>query len=263
MQVGLSRGRPGARGPRPLFSRDFSRNPGIREGCISCEVRHVAGDKLIGLLLVSPTPEPIVSCRCRVLMRTRYTAIVALLLLIVVVASPFLASCAAQGDPVRLEDRFALVNGVRLHYIDWGGEGDCLLFLTPLGGELLEQFASLAPQFTDRFRVLGLTRRGQGRSEKPTGNYDTDTLVRDIVGFLDAMGMSQAHVAGQSVAGAEMTRLAVVHPSRISKLVYLDAAVDYKLSAELAAEAGFGPPEDPALAAILRGAAMRHPDTTV
>lgn len=193
-------------------------------------------------------------------MRTPNAAIVALLSLMIGVASPFLASCGAQGNPVRLEDRFAVVNSVRLHYIDWGGEGDCLLFLTPLGGELLEQFGSLAPQFTDRFRVLGLTRRGQGRSEKPTGSYDTDTLVRDIVGFLDEIGVSQAHVAGQSVAGAEMTRLAVVHPSRVSKLVYLDAAVDYKLSAELAAEAGFGPPEDPALAAILRGAAMRHPE---
>jgi hypothetical protein len=45
---------------------------------------------------------------------------------------------------------------------------------------------------------------------------------------------------------------------------YLDwgakAAVDYKRSAELAAEAGFGPPDDPALAAILEGAGSRHPE---
>jgi pimeloyl-ACP methyl ester carboxylesterase len=134
------------------------------------------------------------------------------------------------------------------------------LFLTPLGGDLLEQFGSLAPQFTDRFRVLGLTRRGQGQSDKPNGGYDTDTLVRDIVGFLDEMGVARAHVAGQSIAGAEMTRLAVVNPSRVAKLVYLDAAVDYKASAQLAEEAGFGPPDDPALAAILKGAGVRHPE---
>ena len=193
-------------------------------------------------------------------MRTPCAPIAALLSLTTVVAGPLLGSCANPGKHVRQEGRVAVVNGVRLHYIDWGGEGECLLFLTPLGGELLEQFGSLAPQFTDRFRVLGLTRRGQGRSEKPIGDYDTNTLVRDIVGFLDVMGVSQAHIAGQSVAGAEMTRLAVEHPTRVSKLVYLDAAKDYKLSAELAAEAGFGPPEDPALAAILQGAAMRHPE---
>jgi pimeloyl-ACP methyl ester carboxylesterase len=171
-----------------------------------------------------------------------------------------LASGSTQRADVRPESRFVLVNGVRLHYVDWGGKGECLLFLTPLGGDLLEQFGSLAPQFTDRFRVLGLTRRGQGPSEKPAGGYDIDTLVGDIVGFLDAMGVSQAHLAGHSLAGAEMTRLAAVQPSRVSKLVYLDAAVDYKLHAELMAEAGWGPPDDPALAAIFRGAALRHPE---
>ncbi len=175
-------------------------------------------------------------------------------------AGASLASCSTRGHDVRQENRFVVVNGIRLHYIDWGGSGEYLLFLTPLGGELLEQFGSLAPQFADHFRVLGLTRRGQGPSERPDGGYDIDTLVADIVGFLEAMGVRNAHIAGHSVAGAEMTRLAVTHPSRVSKLVYLDAAVDYKLQAELAAEAAFGPPPDPALAAILRGAALRHPE---
>jgi hypothetical protein len=36
----------------PLFSQDFSRNPVIREACICCELRYVAGDVLIGLLFV-------------------------------------------------------------------------------------------------------------------------------------------------------------------------------------------------------------------
>ena len=192
-------------------------------------------------------------------MRTPGAPILRVLSLLPVLAGVWLASCSTGAGSARHEGS-VVVNGVRLHYIDWGGEGECLLFLTPLGGDLLEQFGSLAPQFTDRFRVLGLTRRGQGLSEKPDGDYDTDTLVRDIVGFLDSMAVSQAHLAGHSVAGAEMTRAAGLYPTRVSKLVYLDAAKDYMLSAELAAEAGFGPPDDPAHAAILSGAAVRHPE---
>jgi pimeloyl-ACP methyl ester carboxylesterase len=180
--------------------------------------------------------------------------------LLVVFVTLFLACGSTHVKESSHSEHFVVVNGVRLHYIDWGGQGACLLFLTPLGGDLLEQFGSLAPQFTDRFRVLGLTRRGQGQSDKPSSNYDTDTLVRDIVAFLDAMGMSRAHVAGQSVAGAEMTRLATEYPSRVSKLVYLDAAIDYQASAELSKEAGMGPPDDPALAAILQGAGVRSPE---
>ena len=171
-----------------------------------------------------------------------------------------LAACSSPGINTLPKDDFVTVNGVRLHYVDWGGDGEWLLFLTANGGELVEQFGSLAPQFTDRFHVVGLTRRGTAPSEKPESGYDTDTLVGDIVGFLDAMGAQRANIAGHSVAGAEMTRLGGLHPSRVAKLVYLDAAVDYKLQAELAAEAGMGPQPDHALAAILRGAGVRHPE---
>jgi pimeloyl-ACP methyl ester carboxylesterase len=57
-----------------------------------------------------------------------------------------------------------------------------------------------------------------------------------------------------------MTRLAGQHPSRVGKLVYLDAAVDYKRLAELSAEAGMGPPPDVAQAAIMKAASQRHPE---
>jgi pimeloyl-ACP methyl ester carboxylesterase len=155
-----------------------------------------------------------------------------------------------------------VVNGVRLHYTDWGGQGESLLFLTPLGGDLHEQFDSLAPQFIDRFHVMGLTRRGQDPSEKPETGYDQDTLVTDIVGFLDAMGIQRTHVAAHSIGGAEMTRLATTHPTRVASLVYLDAVVDYRTLGQIATEAGLDPPADPALAAILRGAGERTPDYT-
>ena len=160
-------------------------------------------------------------------------------------------------------DAFVAVNGIRLHYTDWGGEGPSLLFLTPLGGDLHEQFDSLAPLFTDRFHVVGLTRRGQAPSAKPASGYDLDTLVRDIVAFLDARGIQRTHVAAHSVGGAEMTRLATIHPSRVGKLVYLDAVVDYRMLGQIAAEAGLPPPDDPALAAILREVGERAPDYTV
>lgn len=89
--------------------------------------------------------------------------------LVLLLVGVLAASWSAQAAQVREADRFVVVNGVRLHYVDWGGKGNGSLFLTPLGGDLMEQFASLAPQFTDRFRVLGLTRRGQGQSDYRPG----------------------------------------------------------------------------------------------
>ena len=63
-------------------------------------------------------------------------------------------------------DAFAQLPGVALHYVNWGGTGPVLVFLTGLG-DSARAFDSLAPRFTDRARVLGLTRRGQGQSDAP------------------------------------------------------------------------------------------------
>ena len=86
--------------------------------------------------------------------------------------------------------------------------------------------------------------------------------MADLVGFLDAMGIGRVNLAGHSVAGSEMTRFAGRHRDRVSRLVYLDAAVDYKFLAGIAAEAGLEAPRDPALAAILGAASLAPPDYT-
>lgn len=49
-------------------------------------------------------------------------------------------------------DAFARLPGVALHYVDWGGTGLVLVFLTGLG-DSAHAFDSLAPRFTDRARA--------------------------------------------------------------------------------------------------------------
>ena len=122
-------------------------------------------------------------------------------------------------------DSLARLPGVTLHYVDWGGTGSVLLFLTGLG-DSAHAFDNLAPQFTDRARVLGLTRRGQGQSEAPDSGYDPPTLASDIRAFLDLMGIEKVTLVGFSAAGSEMTYFAGAYPQRIDKLVNLDAAND-------------------------------------
>src|SRR5216684_6011679 len=112
--------------------------------------------------------------------------------------SAVLASVAvvAQQNPTTTpKDGFVSVNGIRLHYLDWGGKGDALLFLTSFGATAHE-FDPLATRFVDRFHVLGLTRRGQGLSDKPKSSYDTHTLVDDIRAFLDTKGIERATLVG-------------------------------------------------------------------
>jgi pimeloyl-ACP methyl ester carboxylesterase len=149
-----------------------------------------------------------------------------------------IAVVLAQAPPVSNEialapkDQFVGVNGIRLHYLDWGGSGSALLFLTSLGGTASD-FQPIATHFTDHFHVLGLTRRGQGLSDKPESGYGTSTLTEDIKTFLDALGVERVTLVGYSLAGNELTEFAGVYPQKVAKLVYLDAAYDLPENKEI------------------------------
>jgi pimeloyl-ACP methyl ester carboxylesterase len=118
-------------------------------------------------------------------------------------------------------------NGVHLHYLDWGGEGEALIFLTGMGCSA-HLFDRIAPRFTDKFRVLALTRRGQGESDYPESGYDLDTLVDDIDCFMGAMNIEKAILAGHSLAGIELLYFTQKYPQKVLKLVFLDAVYDGK-----------------------------------
>src|SRR5262249_33482711 len=110
----------------------------------------------------------------------------------------------------------------RLPNLDWGGTGETLVLLTGLGDNA-HVFDLFAYQFTDRFHVIGITRRGFGRSSQPAHGYDLDTRSRDDIAVLDKLNIRQAIFVGHSVAGTELNKLGAVYPDRVKKLVYLDA----------------------------------------
>lgn len=121
------------------------------------------------------------------------------------------------------DSKFVQVGKVKLHYLDWGGTGEALIFI-PGAGDTAHVYDQIAPKFTDKFRVLGLTRRGFGESDKPEKGYDVDTLTNDLLGLVDHLKLKKVHLIGHSAGGNEMFRFAEKHPKRIHKLVFLDAA---------------------------------------
>ena len=121
---------------------------------------------------------------------------------------------------------FVDVNGINLHYLDWGGNGSVLLFLAGMGNNA-HIFDHLAPRFTDHFHVIALTRRGHGESDHPETGYDVETLTEDLRQFLDALGIEKVILAGHSMAGVELSHFSALYPERVLKLIFLDAAYDH------------------------------------
>jgi pimeloyl-ACP methyl ester carboxylesterase len=135
------------------------------------------------------------------------------------------SSSDAPRDRSPHKSAFVTANGIKMNYLDWGGTGDVIIMLAGLGNDA-HVFDDLAPSFTDKFHVIGLTRRGFGETERPASGYDTSTRVEDIHAFMDAMKITRAHLVGHSLAGDEMTLFAGMYPQRVLKMVYLDAAYD-------------------------------------
>ena len=122
-------------------------------------------------------------------------------------------------------EHFVEANGIRLHYLDWGGQGGPVVFLTGFGTPA-ETFNDLAVGLRDRFHVYALTRRGFPPSQTPASGYELATLVADVMAFLDAKELPRVHLVGHSLAGLELTQIASHWPGRVRSLVYLDGIAD-------------------------------------
>lgn len=152
--------------------------------------------------------------------------------LLLCAASAVAVGCAHGSDASIHRDRIApairmttVGPRVTLEVLDWGGRGPPLVFLAGLGNTA-HIFDTFAPQFTDRFHVFGVTRRGFGASSGSPPPNSLDTLVADITATLDTLGLRQVVLIGHSIAGEEMTRFAELHGARCAGLIYLDAAYD-------------------------------------
>jgi non-heme chloroperoxidase len=113
---------------------------------------------------------------------------------------------------------------VRLHVTD-AGEGRPVVLIPgwPLSDEMYEyQYNDL---INNNFRVIGITLRGFGKSDKPYGRYDYDIHALDINKVMTELKLEDAVLGGFSMGGAIAIRVASTDKeSRISKLALFGAA---------------------------------------
>jgi non-heme chloroperoxidase len=119
---------------------------------------------------------------------------------------------------------YEVETNVRLHVTD-AGEGRAIVLLHgwPLSDDMYEyQYNEL---INHNFRVIGITFRGFGKSDKPYGNYSYDVHVSDIKSILTKLDIKNAVLGGFSMGGAIAIRYASENDgNRISKLALFSAA---------------------------------------
>ncbi len=113
---------------------------------------------------------------------------------------------------------------VRLHITD-AGQGKPVVLIPgwPLSDEMYEyQYNDLIKK---NFRVIGITLRGFGKSDKPYGSYNYDVHALDIKKVLSKLDIKDAVLGGFSMGGAIAIRfVSADNGAHVSKLALFGAA---------------------------------------
>lgn len=130
---------------------------------------------------------------------------------------------------VRPPSQFVDVDGLPVHWVDFGGPEDAPLAVCVhgLGGSFVNWMA-LAPRLTDRYRVVALDLAGNGRTPIAGRHADIRSNRRLIDGFLNAAdGIAGRPVTliGNSMGGLLSMLQAARHPETVERLVLVDPAV--------------------------------------
>ena len=125
-----------------------------------------------------------------------------------------------QARPV-IQDRFASVGGVRLHYLI-AGKGEPVILLhgyaqnshmwRPLMVELARTRLVIAPDL-----------RGFGQSSKPSGGYDKKTMAQDIHGLASLLGFKRESIVGHDIGLMVAYTYAAQYPAEVDRIVLMDA----------------------------------------
>ena len=121
-------------------------------------------------------------------------------------------------------DRTITAHGLRLHYLDWGG--DASVPALALHGFALNchSWDEVAPALRSRLRLRALDQRGHGRSQwaNEMREYTRDHMVRDIEAVVAGLELERPVLIGHSMGGGVAMTFAARHPEQVRALVLVD-----------------------------------------
>jgi pimeloyl-ACP methyl ester carboxylesterase len=128
-------------------------------------------------------------------------------------------------EKIEPRSSFVDLNGLRLHTLDWGGDGAPIVILHATGF-LGRIYRSLAERLRGFGHVYSYDQRGHGDSSAaPDGVYTWDATMRDLEGFITAMGWSAVRAIGHSAGATAIGSLACERPDLIARAVLLEPVV--------------------------------------
>lgn len=118
---------------------------------------------------------------------------------------------------------FVTVNDIKLYYETYGS-GEPLLLLHGNGGSISGQAVRIA-DFKNKYKVIAVDNRAQGKSGDDGQELTYDLMADDINKLLEQLKIDSAYIWGQSDGGIIGLILALKYPDKVKKLAVWGANI--------------------------------------
>lgn len=137
-----------------------------------------------------------------------------------------------------------LSTGARLHYVEMGPahSGIPVIALHGLLGTAMIDLDNVITWLAESYRVLGPSLRGYGQSTPKPRAFPLDFYQRDaadVLAFMDALDIPQAHLVGYSDGGEVALLAAALQPERFTSVTVIGAVGYFGPDMRAAAQALF------------------------
>ena len=126
------------------------------------------------------------------------------------------------------QSKFTEVQGIRLHYLEWGEVNKPDLLLVHGWTSFALSWNSVANYFKTRFHIIAPDLRGHGESEKPVTGYRLRDFTEDIRQLIENLHLKKPAYVGHSWGANIGTILASEAPELISR-AFLEDPVYWRM----------------------------------
>jgi pimeloyl-ACP methyl ester carboxylesterase len=139
--------------------------------------------------------------------------------MLAIVSFPFIALSQVKETPP--QDRFADLDGMRVHYQNYGEGKDAVIFIHGWSCNLNFWKVNI-PAFTKQSRVIAIDLPGHGESDKPQITYSMDLFARAIDAVLTDAKVERATLIGHSMGVPVIRQFYRKYPNKTRALVVVD-----------------------------------------
>jgi esterase len=123
-----------------------------------------------------------------------------------------------------MQDRELEINGLRLHYVEWGdATRRPFLLLHGLAG-FAHDWNPLGRALEDRHHLIALDQRGFGESDQAHDHvYSVSDFAHDVSELQEMLGLDNMVLLGHSLGGRVAIHYASQHPTWVGQLILVDS----------------------------------------